>query len=89
MRYIAGTIDMISYIGTTDLFVMMHFVDAVYAVYNNFQSYTGRATTLGYGVVCSMSSKQKINTNSSAHAELVGFSDYFLKLSYAKLFLEA
>ena len=36
-----------------------------------------------------MSSKQKINTNSSTFAELVGVAYYFPKTSYAKLLLEA
>ena len=44
---------------------------------------------MGHGVFCSISSKQKINTNSSTFAELVGVADYFPKTSYAKLFLEA
>ena len=36
MRYIAGIMDMMSYIGATDLFVMVHFVDTAYAMHNDF-----------------------------------------------------
>ena len=54
-----------------------------------FRSHTGGIATLGYGAVCSILSKQKINASSSACAELVSVSDYFPKLSCAKLFLEA
>ena len=36
MRYIAETMDMMSYIGATDLFVMMYFADATYAACDNF-----------------------------------------------------
>ena len=84
MRHIAGTMGMMTRIGATDLRVMIHFADAAC-----FRSHTGEATTLGYSVVCSMSSKQKTNTSSSARAKLVGVSDYFPKLAYSKLFLEA
>ena len=86
--YVVGTIDMIAFIGAKDLFVLMRFVDTAYAVYNDFRSHTGSATTLEYSVVCSMSLKQKINTNSSIYTELVGVSDYFPKLLCTKLFLE-
>ena len=89
IRYIAGTMGIMAHIGATDLSVLMHFADAAYAVHDDYCSHTGGTTTIGYGVVCSMSSKQKINTNSSTCAELVGVSNYFLKLSCAKLFLEA
>ena len=89
IRYIVGTIGVMAHIGATNLLVLMHFVDAAYAVHDDYRSQTGGATTMGYGVVCSMSSKQKINTNSSTFTELVGVSDYFPKLSHAKLFLEA
>ena len=49
-------IDLIAYKRAMDLLVLMYFIDAAYAVYNNFRSYTGSATTLVYGIVCSMSS---------------------------------
>ena len=80
---------MIAYIGATNLFVMIHFIDVAYAMHDEFRSYTSGATTLKYGIACSMSSKQKLNTNSSIYAKLIGVSDYFLTLSYTKLFLEA
>ncbi len=38
-------------------------------------SHTGAVLTLGKGVVCSMSTKEKINTKSSTKAELVGVDD--------------
>ena len=81
--------DLIACIGATDLFIMMYFINAACAAYDDFRSHTCSATTLGYSIVCSISSKQKINTSSSTHAKLTSISDYFLKLSRAKLFLEA
>ena len=88
IHYVTGTMDLMACIGATDLLVLMHFIDAAYAIYNDFRSHIGSTTTLGYGIVYSMSPKQKININSSTHAELVSVSNYFPKLLYAKLFLK-
>ena len=78
-----------AYIEATYFFILIHFIDAAYAMHDDFRSNTSSATTLRYGIVCSMFSKQKINTSSSTCTELIGVSDYFPKLSNAKLFLEA
>ena len=40
------------------------------------KSHTGGVTSFGRGILCSKSSKQKLNTKSSTEAELVGFSDF-------------
>ena len=49
--------NLIACIGPTDMLVIIHFVDAVHVVYDNFRSYTGSTTALEYGIACSMSSK--------------------------------
>ena len=77
-----------AYIEDTDLLVLMHFIDIAYAIYDDFRSHRGSATTLKYSVVCSMLSKQKINTSSSTYAELVSILDYFPKVLCAKLCLK-
>ena len=41
--------------------MLMYFVDAAYAVHDDFRSHTGGAMSIGYGVVCFMSPKQKIS----------------------------
>ena len=81
--------DSMAYIEATDLFVIMLFVDTVCVVYNDFRSHTSSATTLEYGIIYSMSSKQKISTNSSMCTELASVSNYFPKLLRTKLFLKA
>ena len=83
-----GSIDEVTSIGATDLSEVVHHVDATCGVHADYRSHSGGATTLGCGVACSMSTKQKMNTNSSTFTELVGVADYFPKTSCAKLFLE-
>ena len=45
--------------------------------------------TFGEGAVQSMSRKQKINTSSSTHAELVAADDAVVQILWTKMFLEA
>ena len=45
--------------------------------------------SLGNGIICSMSTKQKVNTRSSTEAELVGVDDIISKVLWTKLFIEA
>ena len=46
--------------------------DAVFAVHDDINSLTGMVMSFGKGTVYAASSKQKFNTISSTHAELVG-----------------
>lgn len=45
--------------------------------------------SFGRGVICSKSTKQKLNTKSSTEAEVVGASDYFPNTIWLRMFLEA
>ena len=51
-------------------------IDAAHAVHSNMCSHTGGAISMGYGVLHTKSSKQKINTKSSTESEVVGTSEY-------------
>mmetsp|Transcript_73676 Transcript_73676/g.213428 ORF Transcript_73676/g.213428 Transcript_73676/m.213428 type:complete len:334 (-) Transcript_73676:1990-2991(-) len=64
-------------------------VDAAFAVHGDFKSHTGATMTMGSGTICSISTKQKINTRSSTKAELVAMDDVAAKVLWTKLFLEA
>ena len=57
IQYILGMIDLMTWIGATYLFVMIHFIDVVCATYNDFRSHSSGATILGYGIVYSISLK--------------------------------
>ena len=52
------------------------------------KSHTGMNMSLGRGTMYGASSKQKINTSSSTHAELVGVSDAMPKVLWCRRFLE-
>jgi hypothetical protein len=64
-------------------------VDAAFAIHKDMKSCTGATMTLGSGTICSISTKQKVNTQSSTVAELVGFDDVISKNLWSKLFIEA
>jgi hypothetical protein len=64
-------------------------VDATFAIHKDMKSHTGAIMTLGSGTICSISMKQKDNTQSSTKAELVGFDDIISKILWSKLFIEA
>jgi hypothetical protein len=53
------------------------------------KSHTGATMALGSGTICSISTKQKVNTWSSTKAKLVGFDDIVSKILWSKLFIEA
>ena len=64
-------------------------VDAAFAVHKDYKSHTGATMTLGEGVLCSVSTKQKVMSRSSTEAELVGLDDVISKILWSKLFIEA
>eukprot|EP00934_Nitzschia_sp_Nitz4_P004202 Nitzschia sp. Nitz4//scaffold466_size5842//986//4399//NITZ4_009198-RA/size5842-processed-gene-0.7-mRNA-1//-1//CDS//3329552510//4192//frame0 len=65
------------------------YIDASYAVHNDYRSHTGAILTMGKGAIHSISSKQKINTRSSTEAELVAVDDMLSRAQWTKQFIEA
>jgi hypothetical protein len=59
-----------------------------FAVHPNMMSHTGAAMSNGNGCIVSVSSKQKLNTRSSAEAELVGVDDCMAKILWTENFME-
>ena len=55
-------------------------VDAGFGVHNDMKSHTVITMTMGQGAALSKSTKQKLNTNSSTEAELVGIDDEILPI---------
>ena len=51
-------------------------IDADFAIHEDMKSHTGGCQSLGRGVMCSKSSKQKLKTKSSTESEFVGALDY-------------
>ena len=64
------------------------YVDASYGVHHDMKSHTGAMITLGRGPVYSKSTVQRLNTTSSAEAELVGLADSAGQVLWTREFLQ-
>ncbi|CAJ1952107.1 unnamed protein product [Cylindrotheca closterium] len=64
------------------------FVDASFAVHPDFKSHTGGVMTMGGGAMQAMSKKQKLNSRSSTHAELIGVDDAITQVLWTRMFME-
>ena len=60
-----------------------------YAVHQDMKSHTGTFMTLGKCTITSISKKQKLNTQSSTEAELVGLDDIMGDILWSQKFLQA
>jgi hypothetical protein len=89
MNYLKATKNDVPCISADDTGTIQWHVDAAFAVHKDMKSHTGATMTLGSGTICSISTKQKVNTQSSTEAELVGFDDVVSKILWSKLFIEA
>jgi hypothetical protein len=89
MFYLNGSKEEVLFLAVDDQHVIKWYVDASFAVHQDFRSHTGGAMSYGTGVPISVSRKQKLNTKSSTEAELVGVDDVTTMILWTKLFLEA
>ena len=68
---------------------METYVDAAYAVHDDMRSHTGGVIGFGgKGILMAKTTKQKLNTESSTEAEVVGASDFLPWTIWIKRFLE-
>ena len=67
------------------------YIDASFATYNDFQSHTVGILKIGDdgGAITNASIKQKINTQSSTEADLMGVDDLIGKVLWTSRFLES
>ena len=74
-----------------DLMILDWYIDASFAVHPDFRSQSGMAMKFRGGKGCPItgSDKQKLNTDSSTIAELVGVHDYLPKVLWTPLFMSA
>jgi hypothetical protein len=89
MTFLKTTQDEVPSMSADDTQTIKWHVDASFAVHQEFKSHTGATMSLGHGVICSVSTKQKVNTRSSTEAELVGLEDVISKVLWTKRFVEA
>jgi hypothetical protein len=72
VKYLDGTVDMPLVLAVDDTEKICWWVDAPYAVHDDMRSHTGGTMSVGKGSIYSTSSKQKLVTQSSTEAEIVG-----------------
>jgi hypothetical protein len=89
MSYLSGTVEMVRTISANKLNVMKFYVDSSFAVHSDYKSHTGMVMTMGSGAIETMLRKQKLNTRSSTHAELVGADDASTMILWTRAFMEA
>jgi hypothetical protein len=80
MNYLKATKNDVPSMSANDTNTIKWHVDATFAVHKDMKSHTGATMTLGSGTICSISTKQKVNTQSSTKVKLVGFDDVVSKI---------
>jgi hypothetical protein len=63
------------------------YIDASYGVHSDYKSHSGLMLSLGAGPIDASSTRQKINTKSSAEAELIALSDKATRAIWCRDFL--
>ena len=89
LKYLNGTRRRKLILTVDSIHILKWYVDASFAVHPDFKSHTGAVMTFGKGGVINISRKQKLNTKSSTHSELVGADDASTYMLWAKMFIEA
>ena len=89
ISYIKNTMDLCLTLSAENMNVIKWWVDAAYAVRDDFKSQTGATMSFGRGTIMSKSTKQKLNTKSSTESELVAASDMVSQLIWTIYFLES
>jgi hypothetical protein len=89
MNFLKATQDDVMTLSADDTQTIKWYVDAAFAVHKDKKSHTGSVMTLGSGVICSDSLKQKVNARSSTEAELIASDDVISKILWTKRFIEA
>jgi hypothetical protein len=86
MNFLKATKDDIATMSADDSNSIKWYVDASFAVHKDMRSHTGATMTLGSGVICSISTKQKINTSRLMYPVLLKPSWWMLTMWYQKYY---
>ena len=73
--------DDILFLEDTNLCIVANFIDTTCSSCDDFESCTGDASTIGFGVLASAHANQKLTTKRSTESELAGLVDYLPKVS--------
>lgn len=75
VKYLRTTKELTLKLKALNIQSMKWWIDAVFRVHNDYKSHTGGMMSLGTGACYAISRKQKLNTQSSTKAELVGMDN--------------
>ena len=89
IRHMIATVHLPLILMVNEHGIIEWWVDASFAVHDDMKSRSGMYMTLGAGAIHAGSVKQKINTPSSTHAELVAVSDALPKMLWCRYFMES
>ena len=89
LKYLNGTRNDKLILSADDLSVIKQYVDIAFAVHPDFKSQSGGGLFYGRGTPISGSKKQKLTTDSTTVAELVGSHDFSPHITWTKLFMES
>ena len=87
IQYIRGSKDLGIRLSAASHLSITSYIDASYGVHFDLKSHTGALITLGRGPVFAKSTTQKLNTTSSAEAELVALADSAGQVLWTREFL--
>jgi hypothetical protein len=87
-RYLNGTPELGIVLSADPSPHIIAHIDASYGVHADFKSHSGLVISLGSGPIDASSTKQKINTKSSAEAELIALSDKASRAIWCHEFLK-
>jgi hypothetical protein len=89
LKFLNGTWKDILRLSAVDSHTIKWSVDVAFAVHPDFKSHTGAVMMFDQGAIQTQLQKQKLNTHSSAEAELVGGDDTIMMILWTKHFMEA
>ena len=87
LSYVQGTKTLCLTLEAKDMSVIHWWIDASFAVHDDYKSHTSACLSFGKGCPVNISSKQKINTRSSTEAEFVGINDAMALVLWCRLFI--
>jgi hypothetical protein len=89
LRYLNGTQELGIVLEGGATTVIEAYIDASYGVHSDCKSHSGMIVTMGGAPIDTKSTKQRINTKSSAEAELIALSDMSSRAIWCREFLIA
>ena len=89
IRYLRGSVSLPLTLSADSVPVPKWWVDGSHVTHPNMRGHSGGCMSLGKGMLCNTSTKQKLNTRSSTETELVAADDFMPVILWTNYFLEA